>query len=503
MCSSSTPTTNPKRVSQLVGCLILALLICSPTCVVAALAANPTTPKVEKLDVAIIGGGPTGLSTALALMRGAGPDAAANKMAVFESDSFAPKGASIVISKPGWAALKCIDPQVWRKAKRDGAPVSALFFKDFSGRHRLPRPIRWFVWSLYPLLRSLNFGIVKANGWHSFRSTLLEGAMDVSRDLGYAANGDYDAKELKLVRSNMQLSDVNTSMEDDRVLLTFQDGTRVSAAIVLACDGTFSTIRKCLEEKSSSLPSKPFLIDEHRTVWRGTAPNIDAKNIATFYVASPRGSGEGESATACIFPAGKTTPGASISIVMPTVPGRASDSEEARVRLKSALAKFGTIDGDILKTIDGVEHMLEHKLHVRDFDAHPSLASGHERIAFLGDSAHPLRPTGEGVAIALEDAWTLGKLAKDAAEKRKETNSSSSSDIFTPELLSQYVKGREKRVTAVCESIREFAESFYDDNEGADAIKHDNFQDGKLNTEKTSIKMAMKKVPIHLEPLAD
>ena len=31
-------------------------------------------------------------------------------------------------------------------------------------------------------------------------------------------------------------------------------------------------------------------------------------------------------------------------------------------------------------------------------------------FACSGDAAHPLRPTGEGTALALEDAWTLGTI---------------------------------------------------------------------------------------------
>jgi hypothetical protein len=90
---------------------------------------------IEKLDIAIVGGGPSGVSVALALLREV-PQATSN-IALFESDSFQHKGASIVFSRAGWDALRCIDPDACRKAQRNGAPVAALFFKDFSGNHKL------------------------------------------------------------------------------------------------------------------------------------------------------------------------------------------------------------------------------------------------------------------------------------------------------------------------------------------------------------------------------
>lgn len=71
------------------------------------------------VDVAIIGGGPCGLATALALskarcLRGAAVE-------VFESDAFGPKGASIGLSETGWAALAGIDAEAAQRVRATGA----------------------------------------------------------------------------------------------------------------------------------------------------------------------------------------------------------------------------------------------------------------------------------------------------------------------------------------------------------------------------------------------
>ena len=56
------------------------------------------------------------------------------------------------------------------------------------------------------------------------------------------------------------------------------------------------------------------------------------------------------------------------------------------------------------------------------------------RVALLGDAAHPLRPyLAQGAAMALEDAWTLGRL-RDAAQAAD-----------WPELLDSYAQTRWKR----------------------------------------------------------
>jgi 2-polyprenyl-6-methoxyphenol hydroxylase-like FAD-dependent oxidoreductase len=470
------------------------LLFVAPLChPISVLAMATPNGGIEKLDIAIVGGGPSGLSVALALLRGA-PLATSN-IALFESDSFQPKGASIVMSRSGWDALRCIDPVVCRRAQRNGAPVSALLFKDFSGNPKLPRPVRWLVWSLYPFLRALGLGIVKGNGWHDLRDVLRNGVVEASLPLGYSTGSDgHQDDKKKLIRAGEKLLEIDTSSQEGRVLLTFDGGKQVSASLVIACDGAFSKVRECLDKiKTASLPTEPFLLDQHKTVWRGTAPTVDAKNIATFYVASPQGSGEGESATCCIFPAGRTTPGSSISIIMASVPGRASSSDDARKRLDSALAKLGVpIDDLVRRTIDGVDHMLEHRLHTRNFDAYPSLESGEERIGFLGDSAHPLRPTGEGIGIAMEDAWTIGKLAKEAVRKDQENGLPVSGDIFTPDMLRQYEVERQDRVTAICAAVQELAESYYDNDDG---------KKKEVQTKKTGVNKAMKEFPIYLEPL--
>ncbi len=68
----------------------------------------------------------------------------------------------------------------------------------------------------------------------------------------------------------------------------------------------------------------------------------------------------------------------------------------------------------------------------------PPMAGAHEhargRVALLGDAAHPMRPyLAQGAAMALEDAWTLGRLLQSAPD---------STHVDWPQLLQRYAHTR-------------------------------------------------------------
>ena len=460
------------------------------------------------MDVAIVGGGPTGLACALALLRATkSSSSSAEKrrppsIAVFEADDFEPKGASIIVSTPGWKALRAIDEETFKEAKADGACISSIYFEDFSGTSLLPSVLKYTMrFLIRPTLRYLlRSGIVRSNNWHAFRQSLRRGVERTRLELD--TNDDND---LDVIRTNTSLVSVDpTYNNNSSVLLTFTDGSRVAASTVLACDGTFSTIRKCLEyDNNDGHPTagrSKVLVNEQKSVWRGTAPHIETKGRNTFFVAQDEAKGSG--GTAVLFPAGRTTPGSSLSIILPStnVNGRAKGSDDARRRLKAALKALEVpIADSLMEAIDDVDVMLEHQLHVRDFDLFPNLCSGHDRIAYVGDSAHPLRPTGEGVAMALEDAWTIGNLAATAG--------SSSTAILSPALLRKYEELRQDRVAAVCKAVQDLANSYYDGDEASDdddeegGTKEPKEKKKPLQTTKKRVDQAMKDHPIYLTKL--
>lgn len=84
----------------------------------------------------------------------------------------------------------------------------------------------------------------------------------------------------------------------------------------------------------------------------------------------------------------------------------------AGIELQVAL---GPVHRELAAWLDAVPAWTRWVLHERaPLNGPQGMASG--RIALLGDAAHPMRPyLAQGAAMALEDAWTLGRLAADPA----------------------------------------------------------------------------------------
>ena len=281
--------------------------------------------------------------------------------------------------------------------------------------------------------------------WHAVREVL---------------RGRVEEQGVAQLRSSKTL--VEITEEEECVRLRFDDGDEVTARVVLACDGARSACRRLL-------PSEPddLLIDEGKSVWRGLAAGLDADGVSTTFK-------DDAGRIGLVMPAG-VGQGSSWTLICDAVAGHSSSSEEARARLAAALPE--ELDATLRQAIDTSPIIIESKLQTRDFSK--PWASAAPRVAFLGDAAHPLRPTGEGTALALEDAWTIGSLAAEAA----------TADAFcTPATLRQYETSRRARVEAVSNAVRLVARRSYE-------------KDAKKLINRKEISTAYEEFPIVCTPL--
>jgi 2-polyprenyl-6-methoxyphenol hydroxylase-like FAD-dependent oxidoreductase len=396
-----------------------------------------STSLVGYCDCAIIGAGPAGLATAIAISK----SSPLSSIAIFERDGFQPKGASIQISKSGWESIENLDPSLMNELKKTGVPVTSIEFKPIdvtqsNGSKRIKGAMSRFA--LKPVsffFRVLQRPITYVHLWHDVRSVLADRAKEVYSATNTSKDGSSSDDLIELncnLESIRPMSNIeNNELEDGpRFELTFENNEkRVQAKYIFACDGTKSRVR-------SLLPNEPdILISENKSVWRGVAPNVQSFGKAIFY------GGANDGRSALIFPGGKGA-GSSWTVISNAKPGKSQTREEARERLLAV-----TVDcDDILKrAIDDSPIIIENKLQVRDFEL--PWESSYDGLVYIGDAAHPVRPTGEGTALAFEDA----KVLRDMVAKHG----------LCVDALRSYEDARYEPVKKISEKARAAAKSFY------------------------------------------
>lgn len=133
----------------------------------------------------------------------------------------------------------------------------------------------------------------------------------------------------------------------------------------------------------------------------------------------------------------------------PLPPDRESWDQEAHVQqLRRALGAVHPDFDELLQAVPG--------WRLWPLNARPPMRGPHEhaqgRVALLGDAAHPMRPyLAQGAAMALEDAWTLGRLL-DAAR---------GAAIDWPALLQAFARRRWQRNAWVQERSRRNGRIFH------------------------------------------
>lgn len=370
-----------------------------------ALVAACSAHRVQHVDIAIIGGGPCGLATALALRRVSCLRDAS--IAVFERDHLEPKGAAIVMQPMGIDALDAIDrrlvPEMRHRAARmfgmahltaeelsskgaDGG-LPAGFRHPFRKRPIRERFVKWLA-RIGCRLRLRRSGLRSFN-WHDVRSVLAKRVLTTcgpeTMRLGHT---------LKAVRTARKGVDLTFGVEladgEDQHTVTYR------ARLVCSADGVRSMTRRCWPGADTKTATP-----DGRSTWYGLAPRLRLGDRLARVVSH-------NDCRLTVFPAcgGR---GVSFAASAASVPGHAASPSEAAERLLSSAPR--ELRPTLAPLLDATPHVVETKLMSRDF-ARPWASPSH-RLCFLGDAAHPMRPTfGYGTSLALEDAAVLARIAE-------------------------------------------------------------------------------------------
>ncbi len=267
-------------------------------------------------------------------------------------------------------------------------------------------------WGLLPALRELaafpeRLAVRDARSGAQLGGLTLGGAIEQRYGQPYATIHRADLHQLLLrqlqgsgqVKLQLRQRLQGFEQEADGVRLQTEDGSRYQAGALLGCDGLWSRVRGQLLADGAPLFSGDL-------AYRGLVPMADLppelrRNQVTAWLAP--------GLHAVHYP---VRAGAAMNVIVvvegPIPPDPESWDHAAQApQLRRAL---GSVHGDFDRLLQAVPDWRLWPLNAR-----APMRGPHEhaqgRVALLGDAAHPTRPyLAQGAAMALEDAWTLGRL---------------------------------------------------------------------------------------------
>ncbi|RTL54636.1 MAG: UbiH/UbiF family hydroxylase [Bradyrhizobiaceae bacterium] len=335
---------------------------------------NDTT----KFDVAIVGGGPVGLATAIAMAQG-GLSAAlvARKVPYGDNRTTALLGGSIDF-------LTALD--VWRRCAAHAAPLQVMRLVDDTGRLIRAPEVRFSAEEIG----------AEAFGFNIENRILMTALEERAAELDHLVRYDDEAAEI--------------AADDDIVRIRTAGGQTFAAALVAGADGKHS-----LSRKAAGISVKRRVLDQSAVTFNvsHTRPH---RNISTEFHTSHG---------PCVF---VPLPGDRSSVVWVTTPDNA-----ARLAGLSDEA-LGTAAERQSHSILG-RMRAEASRHVFPLSIETPAALAARRIALVGEAAHVVPPIGaQGLNIGLRDAADIAAIVTRARETGE--------DIGEEQILVRYVADR-------------------------------------------------------------
>ncbi|KAG2490577.1 hypothetical protein HYH03_010971 [Edaphochlamys debaryana] len=354
----------------------------------------------RQVDVAVVGGGPTGLATALALRRVLPAD---TSIQVLEARHLAAeRGTLIAIEVNGFRALEAIHPRLAHRMYEQAVYSRGSQWYDEVTGERLPLESKHDAAQI--LTSTFHFG------------TKLADVQELSPEEQAAAGGFRYALSLERTAEAGAGATAGAGAAGGERL-------EVRARWLVGADGFFSRVRRQVcwwgsveqaDLRAAGADWPKALRDADRDMTVSYVPQAFGKGTCLSFAARALGAGGSEGREAGFWylraPVERLQE-AGLDFPSPSpAPGEPSPA------LARGLAVFAHLPADVRAFIAASkpERVTERGMHIHDTYSHvPGSWQNGRGMVLVGDAAHAWRPDGQGTNLAFEDAAVLGACVRE------------------------------------------------------------------------------------------
>ncbi|KAI9706213.1 MAG: hypothetical protein M1820_004974 [Bogoriella megaspora] len=201
--------------------------------------------------------------------------------------------------------------------------------------------------------------------------------------------------------------------EGNRVIVSFADGTKTAANLVVGCDGIHSNIR------SQFVEDRPLY--SGRIAYRGVIPIAELKDWWPFETYSVSFLGPGKHFLVFPISQNKSLNIVAFVAVSEMELGNLRESWTSKSRREDAENDYATFN-DTVKRVIGLMPSEISKWKLNDREPLDQWTFFGGKIVLLGDAAHAMLPhQGAGAGQALEDGYILARAVADTLDRASET----------------------------------------------------------------------------------